>query len=51
MFDFANIDEISRKARQVEQELHWQTGWCFGTQARKSFYKKGPDSDFNQTPQ
>ena len=49
MFDFANIDEISRKVRQVEQELRQQIEQRCSSQAKEFIYRKGPDSNFNRT--
>ena len=51
VFDFITIVAISSKAQRVEQALLQRTGRCFGNQAWESFYKKGPDSTFNRTPQ
>ena len=48
MFDFTSIDEISRKAQQVEQELCQQTSQRFGSQSGEYFYTKGTHSNFDQ---
>ena len=52
VFDFTTIDAISGKVRRVEQVLRQQTGRHFSNQAgEQPFYRKGPDSTFNQAPQ